>query len=156
MENYWFQPKFFKKPSNAFLRIVVMTVNDEDPPGVYCRRRRWIYTGRDDALSRSNFEFELGDDSLDMTQPIGMLSKIIVVCYVFEITCVILPQCRPEKCGSLSQTKVRRTDRRVLVHRQPECLLTCRLRICSLKTQYDWWITSELTRRRDFTQPSPH
>jgi len=27
-----FQPKFFKKPRNAFLRLVVMTVNDEDLP----------------------------------------------------------------------------------------------------------------------------
>ena len=75
MENYWFQSKFFKKPRNAFVHLVVMTVNDEDLPGVYRRRSRWIHAGVDDALRRSNFGFELGNDSVDMTRLIGMLTN---------------------------------------------------------------------------------
>ena len=80
-------PKFFKKPRNAFLRLVVMTVNDEDLPGLYRRRRGGFMPAV--MLRRSNFGFELGNDSLDMTQPIGMLTKLVIVCYVFEFTCVI-------------------------------------------------------------------
>src|SRR5262245_43291311 len=89
VENYWLQPNFFEKTRNTFLRLAVMPVNDKDFPRVYRRRRRWIYGGGGDALRGRNFGFELGNDSLDMTQPIKMLTKVVTVYYVFKFICVI-------------------------------------------------------------------